>query len=137
MRYNRSDKRLESAGRLKELRLDRKMSQEKFAEMLNISVSAYKKMESGENNISIANLRLLHDRLGASADYLLFGRSSDFEQIWNHISSSPETVKLKVLLRLLYYFGSRKGGGYDREKHGDIEQIITKLLDSIPEDDNA
>ena len=46
----KSDVRLESARRLKEIRLGRNQSQEKFAEMLNISVSAYKKMESGENN---------------------------------------------------------------------------------------
>ena len=127
MKSDTPDVRIESARRLKEIRLGRNMSQEKFAEMLNISVSAYKKMESGENNISIANLRLLHERLGTSADYLLFGRSSDFEQIWTQISGSPETVKLKLLLRMLYYFGDRKGDAYDKEKRGDIEQMITDL----------
>lgn len=131
MKDDTSDKRVESGARLKEIRLGRNQSQEKFAEMLNISVSAYKKMESGENNISIANLRILHERLGTSADYLLFGTSSDFEQIWSQISSSPETVKLKLLLRMIYYFGDRKGDAYDRQERGDIEQMITLLIDSI------
>lgn len=137
MKESKLDVRMESAKRLKEIRLGRNMSQEKFAEILNISVSAYKKMESGENNISIANLRLLHDRIGASADYLLFGSSSDFEQIWALVSSSPETVKLKLLLRMLYYFGDRRSDAYDKKKRGDIEQMITNLIDSIPADKNT
>lgn len=131
MRVEKSEVRVEGAKRLRAIRQSREMSQERFAEMLNISVSAYKKIESGENNISIANLHILHETLGISADYLLFGDSSDFDQIWTQISRSPETVKLKLLLRMLHYFGDAQDDAYDKAKRGDIERIITRLIDSI------
>jgi len=41
--------RLQSACRLRQIRENAKLTQEQFAEILGISVSAYKKVESGEN----------------------------------------------------------------------------------------
>ena len=41
--------RLQSACRSRQIRENAKLTQEQFAEILGISVSAYKKVESGEN----------------------------------------------------------------------------------------
>lgn len=135
MREDKPEARLESAKRLRAIRQKRKMSQEKFAEMLNISVSAYKKIESGENNISTTNLRTLKNCMGISADYLLFGQTSDFEQIWSEIGKSPDSVKLKLFLRMCYYFCNREEDAFNNESQKDIEKIITRWMGDIHTDE--
>ena len=49
----------EIAARLREIRSGLGMTKEQFSEILELSVSAYKKIESGENQISIECLRKL------------------------------------------------------------------------------
>ena len=46
----------EVAKRLKEMRDDLNMTQECFAEMIDISIQTYKNMERGQGNISINTL---------------------------------------------------------------------------------
>lgn len=62
-----------SASRIRQIRLDSGLSQERFSEMLGISVSAYKKIEYGQNQVSLHILRKLWYVFHVSADYLLFG----------------------------------------------------------------
>lgn len=64
-----AEERMQSAQRLRHIRESAELTQEQFAEILGISVSAYKKVESGENNISLASLRCLHKEMSVSADY--------------------------------------------------------------------
>lgn len=90
----------EIAGRLKELRLNLKYTQEQFAELLDISVQLYKKMESGENNISIATLHKMKKKLEFSVDYLLFGEKDDQEAVWTRVIALDDADKEKLLLRL-------------------------------------
>ncbi len=58
MMWTKDDK-LKVAERLKKIRNKSRLSQEKMAEILNISISAYKKIEKGENNLTIAEIRIL------------------------------------------------------------------------------
>lgn len=95
----------ETGNRLKKLREGMGYTQERFAELLDISVTLYKKMESGSYNISIKNLRRLKEITGVSVDYLMFGEQKEFEEIWMSLQSSDNLTKMKMLLRLVAYFG--------------------------------
>lgn len=94
----------ETGIRLKKLRISLGYTQEMFAEILNISVTLYKKMENGNYNISIKTLRKLKEVSGVSVDYIMFGEKNEFGDIWNLLLNSENKTKLKVLLRLLLYF---------------------------------
>ncbi len=95
----------ETGNRLKKLREGLGYTQEKFAELMDVSVTLYKKMESGSYNISIKNLRRLKELTGVSIDYIMFGEQKEFEEIWMSLESSDNLTKMKMLLRLVAYFG--------------------------------
>lgn len=95
----------ETGKRLKKLRERLGHTQEQFAELLDISVTLYKKMESGSYNISVKNLRRLKELTGISIDYIMFGEQEEFEEIWMSLESSDNLTKMKMLLRLVAYFG--------------------------------
>lgn len=50
-------KRIESGLRFKQVRVALGKTQEEFAEILGLSVNSIKKIEKGENNVSVSNLR--------------------------------------------------------------------------------
>lgn len=95
----------ETGKRLKKLRERLGHTQEQFAELLDISVTLYKKMESGSYNISVKNLRRLKELTGISIDYIMFGEQEEFEEIWMSLENSDNLTKMKMLLRLVAYFG--------------------------------
>lgn len=132
MEKSRNNK--EIAGRLKELRLNLKYTQEQFAEFLDISVQLYKKMESGENNISIATLHKMKKKLEFSVDYLLFGEKDDQETVWNRVISLDDSDKEKLLLRLFVMMTSddRRVSAKSREEH--LFQIMDQVMEGIPKD---
>lgn len=88
------------ADRIRELRLSLHFTQEQFAELLDISVQLYKKVESGENNLSMATLRKMKSKLNFSADYLLFGENDDFSSTWSKILSWDPYDKMRLLIKL-------------------------------------
>lgn len=92
---------LQSAIRLRQVRKNARLTQERFAELLDISVSAYQKIERGENQISIYNLVHINQLLGVSADFLLFGDQQGISLTWNQIMHCSEVDKMYLLLRLL------------------------------------
>lgn len=104
--------RIETAKRIREIRRKAGLTQEKMAELLEISLSAYKKIESAENQISIDGLRRLEGELKASADYILFGERQGAEGMWETLLNCEEYDKLRILVRLVNYFSKRKSGGY-------------------------
>jgi len=116
--------RMQSAHRLRGIRENAGLTQEQFAEVLGISVSAYKKVESGENNISLSSLRNLHREKNVSADYILFGEVQNFEDVCGAVLNCSEKDKLFVLLRLLVYFTEIKKSTYEEQE---LRKIIYKL----------
>lgn len=124
----------EIAGRLKELRLNLKYTQEQFAEFLDISVQLYKKMESGENNISIATLHKMKKKLRFSVDYLLFGEKDDQESIWNRVIALDDSDKEKLLLRLFVMMTSddRRVSAKSREEQ--LFQMLDQGREAVPKD---
>ena len=104
----RKDELLAAANRVREIRLGRGNSQEKFAEYLDISLSAYKKIESSENGISVNILRKLHRKFNISTDYILYGECKEFSDVLFLIDNCSETDKMKILFQLLHYFVNDK-----------------------------
>lgn len=63
--------------RLKELRLERKLSQKQVAEYLGISTRAYSHYEIGDREPSISLLVKLCDLFEVTADYMI-GRTDNY-----------------------------------------------------------
>ena len=66
--------------RLKDLRAEKGLPQEAFAEEIGISASHYKHMESGSIGCSIDLLLVLSETFHVSTDYLLTGRSIERDE---------------------------------------------------------
>ena len=120
-----------SAIRLREIRLNMGVSQEKFAEYLDISLSAYKKIESAENGISVRILRTLKQQFNISSDYLLYGDYKNFDSAMELIENCTEEDKMKLYLRLTQYFVNDKKKIFV-EKKKDLEypaKCLKNILD--------
>ena len=69
--------RLEIMGeRIKQLRKERRLRQREMAEMLDVVLQHYQKIEYGKVNISVMTACILADYFGVTVDYLL-GRSDN------------------------------------------------------------
>ena len=69
------------AGRLKTLRKEKGMTQEKAAEELNISIEHLGNMERGQRKPSLELLVEIALYFNVSADYLLLGRELDKDSV--------------------------------------------------------
>ena len=86
--------------RLKKARTDKKMTQEKLAEKLDVSIAFLSRIERGNSHISLKRLSQVCDILGVTEGYILNGVSStsnnyltsEFNDVLNN--SSPEKQKL-------------------------------------------
>ena len=96
--------RSEEATRLREVRNNVGLTQEEFAARVNMSLSAYKKAERGDNQISVNLLKALSKEFQISADYILHGEKGSFENAWMDIQNCTKKDKLCLLMRLIYYF---------------------------------
>ena len=94
----------EVAARLRGIRVNSGYTQERFAEILDISVSAYKKLESAENQVSVDCLAKIEKQLKVSSDYILFGEQQNREEVWKAIINCSEKDKMYLLFRLVNYF---------------------------------
>ena len=61
--------------RIRKAREDAGYTREKFAELLDVSVSYLAEVERGRTNVSVKTLIKICKLLGLSADYVLFGES--------------------------------------------------------------
>lgn len=117
-----SEERLALAKRLRQIRMNMNYTQERFAEILGISLTAYKKIESAENQITINGLRILERELNISADFLIFGKNSDYNTTWKQIQNCSENDKMQLFLRMYSYFTHGKDAKYQ-------ETALLKELD--------
>lgn len=94
----------QSASRLRRIRENAGLTQEQFSEVLGITVSAYKKVERGENQVSITSLRKLYHEMRVSTDYILYGDTGKPDEVWTKVLGCSETDKMKLFLRLFSHF---------------------------------
>ena len=83
--------------RIQNLRKNRGLTQNQFAEKLNMSVSSIVKIEAGKHGVSIDTLLLMKDILQVSTDYLLLGDKPmvDYEQDIQQILDAANRLKKK------------------------------------------
>lgn len=108
-RYTKDDEK--RGQRIKAVRKNNKLTQEGLAELFNISVSMVKKLESGENNITISELKCLKNEFDVSSDYILFGEVINGKHFEYHFESAPVEEKMQIFLSILFHLC-----GADNEK---------------------
>lgn len=127
--------RMQSACRLRQIRENAGLTQEQFAEVLGISVSAYKKVESGENQVSLSSLRNLYNEMRVSADYVLFGKKQDLDEVWKAVLNCSEADKMLMFVRLLVYFTEMKKEVFPfKEEYSKEEEEILRLMKKLQND---
>ena len=68
--------------RLYKRRKEMRLTQEKMAELLEMSASFYRAIERGRKHISIEKILLVYERTGLSPDYLLPGKTCRIRPLW-------------------------------------------------------
>lgn len=128
------DKKLERAARIRTIRKNVGLTQEEFAERIGISVSAYKKVETGENQISMDCLAQMEQQLNVSSDYVLFGKKVEADEAWKGFMNCSERDKIFLLLRMLNYFTKVKQGKYVTQDMQAVydEKLLEFLKDMTP-----
>lgn len=126
------------ANRIKKIRRGADLTQEEFAEALDISLSACKKIESGENQISIDVLRKVGNKFNVSLDYILLGERSSVDNAWEMVLNCTEKDKMVLMLRLLEYFVNVKEEKYlDRQEQKVVDEKIVKILEGLESKRNS
>lgn len=134
MNGNNLKDRVNTAARIRQIREDAGLTQEAFAELIGISLSGYKKIESAENQISLNNLRKLSRALQVSTDYILLGKKEEYGTVWDQIMNYPDSDKMFLLIKLLFYFsGTKNSAFYLREEQGSIDRTILRVMESLKE----
>ena len=67
--------------RIRKAREDAGYTREKFAELLDVSVSYLAEVERGRTNVSVKTLVKICNVLGLSADYVLFGENREADTL--------------------------------------------------------
>ena len=84
-----------------------------MAEILDVSVSTYKKIEGARSQMTVDELRRLNKELKISIDYLLFGEQKDLDDVWERFLNCSESDKFLLMLKAINYFTNVK-----RERQG-------------------
>ena len=123
--------------RLRDMRCKINLTQEKFAEMLDVSTQLYKKMESGENNISISTLKKMKRKFNFSTDYLLFGEKDSLIEVWDRTLALHSMEKELLLLKLFCEISLNNNQAElkeNAEKYNRIFDQIKEALTDVKDD---
>ena len=118
--------------RLREIRSKLNLTQEGFAEILDISPQLYKKMELGENNISLNTLNKMKEKLDFSADYLLFGERDTLVDVWNR-ASTLEGIDKQILLLKLFCEVLQNNNQMEFKENAEQYNLIFEKIQKIKE----
>ena len=124
--------------RLKNIRNDLNLTQEQFAELLDISIQTYKNMESEKGKISMNVLKKMKSKLDFSVDYLLFGQDNELEYVWTQVLTLTAIEKQILLFRLLQSITSKNTEVMVKDKEEQylvLLEKIMKLIDNKSEDE--
>lgn len=117
--YTKEDKK--RGARLKAMRQKYNYTQESMAEILNVSVSMIKKLESGENNISLSILKRLKNEFNVSSDFILFGEVKNDKYLEYEFESVSGEEKMKIFMRILIILCREEGDKFVKV----MERIMT------------
>lgn len=118
--------------RLRDFRKKNGYTQEQFAEILEITTSGYKKIESGECRLTKERIIMLTEKLNISEGYLLFGNRPNMDNAWVQIMGLSDREKMYILLRLNEYFVKiKKSSAFETEELVDVDKKIHMIIDDI------
>lgn len=117
--------------RLRVIRNQLNLTQEQFAEKLDISTQLYKKMETGENNISLNTLNKMKNKLEFSTDYLLFGERDTLVDVWNKALTLESIDKQLLLLKLFCEVSLNNSQMEFKETAEKYNLIFEKIKESL------
>ena len=90
--------------RLKKTRLEKKMTQEKLAEQLDVSVAFLSRIERGLSHINLKRLSQICDILGVTEGEILNGSASSSQRYlvseFNNILKNCSPEKLKLIYKI-------------------------------------
>jgi len=94
--------------RIRVLREELGYTREKFAEILDVSISTLANIELGRTQISYIVLSNLYNVFGISSDDILYGtkKTDTIQKKINHIVSNLSTNKLKYIYRMISLYVS-------------------------------
>lgn len=126
-----------AGNRVKMIRQTLGLTQEQLAEVLDLSLSGYKKLESGEVNLTLDKIYALNEKFGLSANYILFDEQAEIQDVWIEISKLSETEKLQMLLRLYAYSVQNiKDESQIKELIKRVDKVVTDFLNNAFEGEN-
>lgn len=115
--------------RIKELREARGITQEQLAEILSVGTNMVSCYERGVHVPSNKIVALMCSYFGVTSDYLLYGVSECSEDILELIRRTPDVEKMKVLVRLLFYFTEGKSNSLSvNVSLDDIKNALDRLF---------
>lgn len=117
--------------RLRDIRHQQNMTQEQFAEMLDISTQLYKKMETGENNITLSTLNKMKNKLNFSADYLLFGEKDTLIEVWDKALTLESMDKQLLLFKLFCEVSLNNSQIEFKEAAEKYNMVFEKIKESL------
>ena len=89
---------------LKKVRQELGKTQQEFADVLNMSVSGYGKLERGEVNLSMDKVYAIKKEYGLSSDYILFDEKSELDDMWTAVFRLPNIERFNLFLRMHSYY---------------------------------
>jgi len=76
-------------GRIRRMRQERRLSQEKFAQLAKLDRSYYGRIERGAQNLALTNICLIAKALQVAPSVLLADISiADCDKLWNEIDAT-------------------------------------------------
>ena len=115
MLTDRRKKNLEIGNRIREIRNCLDYTQANMADEMEISLSAYKKIESGTMMVTIPMLKFFKENYGISSDYILFGKINNIHNIDQMIEDMTDEEREEIYNELLDYFVNQKKKTYVRK----------------------
>lgn len=106
-------KQVETAERIRHLREQMGMTQEEMAERAGLKLDNYKKIESGENAMSMDSLRGVQSAFDVSFDYLLDGKQDDIEELWQKVNTYSKEECIEFMVKMIRKLS---GVNYNEEK---------------------
>lgn len=112
---------VELGKRIRELREKQGLTQDVLAEILSVGPNVIGCYERGEYGPSKQVVLRLSRYFGVSVDYLLDGRETDVQDIMERIDRFSDVDKMKVVVRLMYYF--MKGRTLNEDSRGELAEL--------------
>ena len=111
--------------RIRQARINRGFTQEKMAEILDISVTHYQNIEYGKYNIGYKHLAKVCNLFNLSADYILFDKETtqmNFDVFYEKLSPEERVELLINIISKIY-----------KDKSNQYGNALDKMLEIIKE----